>query len=248
MKLPIILSEILKKVLLEAGNDLQQRNIVRTARHRPIQRNGWRDLMIKLHATKKLLAKLPINEQGILPEQANTQWLQEQQTTATSALSGWHGNLITLQRRQCILLVHDTTRFPLFIPCLTKPDFANLNWWFIDALMNTLLKCGANDAQLQAVHQHLAPLHIDTDCNRSVQGTMNRMKGDIETMLYYDRLDIIDISAARTSAWLADRPCTIKGQKDCVWPQQAMLALLDRAASPAPLTVDNVISIKDYQR
>lgn len=211
------------------------------------------------------MAKLPVNEQGVLPEQANTQWLQEQKSPSPSALSGWHGNLITLQRRQCILLVHNTTRFPLFIPCLTKPDFANLDWWFVDTFMNTLLKCGANDAQLQAVHQHLAQLQFDTNCNRSVQGTMNQMKGDIDNMLYYDGQKITELSAARTSAWLADRPCNVKGQKDCVWPLKAMKELLNSAAAlPASLgshkvgekapedkreiTTDNVISIKDYRQ
>lgn len=206
--------------------------------------------MISLHATKKLLAKLPINEQGVLPEQANTPWLQEQQASSSSALSGWHGNLITLQRRNCVLLVHDETRFPLFIPCLTKPDFANLDRWFVDVLMNTLMKCGANERQLQAVHEHLAPLHIDTECNRSVQGSMSRMKADIEHMLWCNNVDIMDVSGARTAVWLAERPCTIKGRKDYLWPQQAMLALLSELATGNVSVVtlpDNVIDLKDYR-
>jgi hypothetical protein len=42
--------------------------------------------------------------------------------------------------------------------------------------MNTLIKIGTNDKQLDAVHHYLVPLQIDTDCNRSVQGSMNQMK------------------------------------------------------------------------
>jgi hypothetical protein len=61
----------------------------------------------------------------------------------TNPLGSWHANLLTLQRRNCILLVHDETLFPLFIPCLTKPDFKALQWHFEDVLMNTLLKAGA---------------------------------------------------------------------------------------------------------
>ncbi len=143
-----------------------------------------------------------------------------------SPLSGWHGNVITLQRRNCILLVHDETRFPLFIPCLTKPDFLRLDDLFIDVLMNTLMKCGADHMQLDVIHQHLSPLCIDTDCNRSVQGTMNQMKGDVEHMLWYQGVSITDISGPRTSVWLANRPCTVKGKKDCIWPDKAMLNLL----------------------
>ena len=94
--------------------------------------------MIKIHSTKKLLAKLPLNKDGFI---ANDKTNYSSQTVLSeNPLSGWHANLITLQRRNCILMVHDETRFPLFMTCLTKPDFANLNWYFQDTLMNTLLK------------------------------------------------------------------------------------------------------------
>lgn len=215
--------------------------------------------MIKLHVTKKLLTKLPFDKSGYLPKGQEQNYAGAIRTT--SPLSGWHANLLTLQRRNCILLVHDNTRFPLFIPCLTKPDFANLNWWFIDALMNTLIKVGANDKQLDAVHHYLAPLQIDTECNRSVQGTMSQMAGDLEHMLWFDEADILDLSGPRTGLWLSDRPCNVKGRKDCLWPQKAMLALLselDRGniqvemlpdkSGPTPNFQDNVTQIKDYQK
>ena len=169
--------------------------------------------MIKIHATKKLFAKLPVSNSGELIEPKNP-------------LSGWHANLITLQRRNCILMVHDSTRFPLFIPCLTKPDFSNINWYFEDALMNTLLKLGANQQQLDTAISLLGELSFDTTCDRSVQGTMNQMKGDIEYMLRYENANVTDLSAYRTAVWLSDRPCTVKTQKKCIWPQKAMLALL----------------------
>lgn len=180
--------------------------------------------MITLHATKKLLTKLPIGKNGSLPNQSEFHD-PEKPNLANNPLSGWHGNLLTLQRRNCILLVHDATRFAVVMTCLKKEDFANLDWWFVDSFMNTLLKCGANDAQMQAAHNHLEPLVIDTNCDRSVQGTMNQMKGDFEHMLWYDNVDINDLSAYRLGAWLSDRPCTIKGRKDCIWPVKAMLAL-----------------------
>lgn len=134
--------------------------------------------MITIHATKKLLAKLPVDGAGFLPENKNRPAVQISSTE--SPLSIWHANLITLQRRNCILLAHDTTRFPLFIPCLTKPDYANLNWHFQDSLMNTLLKVGADQNQLDAAAKALTQLCFDSICDRSVQGTMNRMKADIE--------------------------------------------------------------------
>lgn len=183
--------------------------------------------MIKIHATKKLLAKLPIDEDGLLPPDKNAPWLSGKEIDIEeSALTDWHANLITLQRRNCILLVHDSTRFPLFIPCLTKSDFASLDWYFQDAFMNTLIKIGADQTMMERAGPLLQALCFDTECNRSIQGTMNQMKGDIEHMLRFDNVKVEDLSPYRVAAWLADRPCNIKGQKGCVWPIQVMAKLL----------------------
>ncbi|MCV6587586.1 MAG: hypothetical protein OIF57_00965 [Marinobacterium sp.] len=194
--------------------------------------------MIVLHATKKLSARLPLtvdsNGKGRLPVPAQRQGAYAVSSATTdhaentaNPLSDWHGNLLTIQRRNCLLLVHDVTRFALFIPCLSKADLANLDWHFADTLMNTLLKTGCNEQQLNHAAELLQRLLIDNDCNRSVQGTMNQMKGDLEHLIAYDGLNIADCSGYRIGAWLSDRPCTVKGQKDCIWPIKAMQALLD---------------------
>jgi hypothetical protein len=143
-------------------------------------------------------------------------------------LSGWHANLITVQRRNCVLLVHDATRFPLFIKGLLKADFARFDELFADALMNTLLELGANQTQLDTASALLSPCRFDTDCNRSVQGTLNQMAGDIQHMLLFEQADLDAICSYRTGVWLTDRPCMVKGQKDCIWPDKAMLALLNQ--------------------
>ena len=100
-------------------------------------------------------SKLPLDSRGQLrsrrpsyPAQAAN---DDHHLPLTSPLSGWHGNLLTLQRHQCVLLVHDTTHFPVFIPCLTKNDFAELDGFFIDVFMNTLLKVRADDAMLALI-------------------------------------------------------------------------------------------------
>lgn len=205
--------------------------------------------MITIHATKKLFAKLPPNNQGDIATKAFDIY-QNAPTATNNPLSGWHGNLITLQRRNCVLLVHDTTRFPLFMKGLVKADFANFAWHFADILMNTLLKLGANQQQLDAAAALLAPCQFDSVCNRSVQGTMNRMAGDIAHMLWFDNVKIEDISSYRTGVWLADRPCTVKGLKGCLWPKKAMLELLSASApdNEAKPQRSNVVQLADHRR
>lgn len=180
--------------------------------------------MISLHCTKKLLAKLPLYEDGRLRGRDSRPLVAVD--SKPNPLSGWHANLIVLQRRQCVLFVHDITRFPIFVPALKKPDFAELNWYFQDGFMNTLLKVGADDRHMKAAEKLLAPLVCDTITNRSVQGTLNQMAQDLGCLLDYDDCSVMDLSPYRTGAWLADRPCTMKGVNDCIWPVKAMLELL----------------------
>lgn len=180
--------------------------------------------MIRLHCTKKLLTKLPLLEDGRLRSQKTG--LCVVRDPATNPLSSWHANLILLQRRQCVLFVHDATRFPVFVPALKKADFAELDWFFQDSFMNTLLKVGADDNHMKAAEKLLAPLFCDNECNRSVQGTMNQMAQDLGHMLIYDNASVADLSPYRTGAWLADRPCNAKGVRGCIWPGRAMLELL----------------------
>ncbi|MEA3588161.1 hypothetical protein J6I75_07325 [Pseudidiomarina sp. 1APP75-27a] len=186
--------------------------------------------MIRLHATRKLFEKLPVDKDGKLSATERTAWIYEKPTLDINPLSGWHGHLVTLQRRQCLLMAHDATRFPLVLPALTKPDFAELNDRFTDTFMNTLLKCGANELHLETADKYLRPLQVDTECNRSVQGTLNRMKDEFEHQLYFDRLNVAEMTGYNAGAWLADTPRTVKG-KDYLWPNKEMLTLLSRLGS-----------------
>lgn len=185
--------------------------------------------MIRLHCTKKLLAKLPLRDGGRLRNQQPNPYAVND--SEESLLSGWHANLILLQRRQCVLFVHDATRFPVIVPALKKDDFAELDFWFSDGFMNTLLKTGADDALMERGHNALGPLVCDNDCNRSVQGTLNQMAQDTEHKFWQDKVSVMD-SPYGTGAWLADRPCGAKGIKGCIWPVQAMYALLEGKEIP----------------
>ena len=171
-----------------------------------------------LHCTKKLYNKLPesvkIAEPSTSAIGTQAHWLN------------WHANIVTIQRRQCIIAVHDTTRFTLFIPCLTKKDFANLDWHFNDVFINTLLKSDMPPELVNVAATNYQPLTFDTICNRSVQGTMNQVVQDIDYGLHYNKASVVDICAYRYSADLNHRPCGVKGHKDYIRPDKEMAKLL----------------------
>jgi hypothetical protein len=95
-------------------------------------------------------------------------------------LSGWHGNLVTLKRLQCVLLAHNTTRFPVFIPAMRKHDFATFDYRFADSTINTLLKPGIDDELKDLAVSQLAPILIAKTGDRSVLGTLNNMIQQIQ--------------------------------------------------------------------
>nr|WP_020208225.1 hypothetical protein [Gilvimarinus chinensis] len=171
------------------------------------------------------MACLPLGSSGQFAVTARSQSLYDQPPLAENPLSGWHGNLVMFQRRNSVLLVHDATRIPLLLPALTKPDFAALNDHFVDAFMNTLLKCDASETQMNAAQRYLRPLQVDTVCNRSEQGTLNQLKGEVEAYLDNGG-NIAEMTGYALGAWLASMWRSIKGQP-YIRPNREMLTLLD---------------------
>ena len=205
--------------------------------------------MIQIHATKKLLAKMPAQTK---PE------AEDVLAAPQSKLGSWHANLLTMQRRNCLLFVHDQTRFPVFIPALTKPDLANIDWFFEDVLMNTLLKCRATEKQRITAAALLQPLAFVGGTDRSVLGTLNQLGQDIDHILYFDSLNVAEMAGYALSASLASRPCHVKGQKEYIWPQDAFLALLDSLSGEVELSIhelddeqplpDNVVMLDGFRQ
>jgi hypothetical protein len=180
--------------------------------------------MITIHCTKKLLSRLPVGVGEQLRSEYSNYFAANDVTP--TLLSGWHGHLVTLQRRQCVLLVHDTTRFPVFIPALKKDDFAIFDHHFSDCFMNTLLKTGAEDELMDAAVAQLAPLMIENTINRSVLGTINQMVQHIQFAVDDGDVTISEITGYRIGAWLADTPWSAKGVKGAIWAPDEMADLL----------------------
>ncbi|MFC3201671.1 DUF6933 domain-containing protein [Alteromonas oceani] len=173
---------------------------------------------MNIHCTKKLMAKLPFEESPAV------EYLSE----PAQRLFNWHANLITIQRKQCVILVNDATRYAVFLPSMTKPELKHIEQHFHDVFVNSLIKAGLEFPLIEvaAKHLHEARFKYDTVCSRSVQGTMRLMTEDLDWSLYHNSQHIDDIALYSTSAWLSDRPCNVKGVKDCIWPVKAMTELL----------------------
>ncbi len=179
--------------------------------------------MITIHCTKKLLSRLPVGVGEQLRSEYSNHFAANDATP--TLLSGWHGNLVTLQRRQCVLLVHDKTRFPVFIPAVVKQDFAEFDYRFADSFMNTLLKTGVEDEVMKLAVSQLAPIMIEQTIDRSVLGTINNMIQQVQFTIDDNEIEIADITGYRIGAWLADTPWHAKGVSGAIWPADDMAEL-----------------------
>lgn len=164
-----------------------------------------------LHCSKKLAAKLP----EVSPEP-----LQE-----TSPLGSWHGHLLTLDRRQCVMFCHDTSRYVLFLPGLRKPQFQVLgDKWFRQLFLASLADMGRPDREIRKVGLALGPVRFDTATDRSVLSSMRVVKQDLEAMLYRVH-NVMDLDPLAVSFRLNQRPAKV--YRELVWPDRAMRERLE---------------------
>ncbi|AOU96804.1 hypothetical protein BI364_01200 [Acidihalobacter yilgarnensis] len=139
----------------------------------------------------------------------------------TSPLGSWHGHLFTLDRRQCVMFCHDTSRYVLFMAGLRKAHFAELGSpWFRRLYTATLAMSGCSDAQIRRAELALGPARFDTAIDRSVQGSLRIARQDLEAWVY-GVPNVMDLDPVALSCRLNERPTTIRGQ--WLWPRKVML-------------------------
>ena len=115
--------------------------------------------MATLRCTKKLLSELKLK-----PEDGST---------PLNDLSGWHANLIRVDRRKCILFTHDKTLFSFLVPGLTKPDFQRTRYVFGQNLFRNLMREALPQSQIELFLDDIRDIQFAKTNSRSVLGSMN---------------------------------------------------------------------------
>ena len=160
-----------------------------------------------IHCPHKLAAKLPEVSKSPLDED--------------SPFGSWHGHLFTLDRRQCVMFCHDESRYCLFLAGLRKPHFTEFgSTWFRQLFAASLAVIGVPDTQIRKVELMLGPVRYDTATDRSVQGSINIARRDLEALVYA-LPNVMDLDPLAVSVRLNERPATVHGKWR--WPARAML-------------------------
>ena len=135
-------------------------------------------------------------------------------------MSSWHGHLLTLDRRQCVLFCHDATRYVLFMPGLRAPQLAELGRWHRELFLAVLEAQGLAHHHIAHASLTIGSLRMDRNTDRSVLASMNRVAGDLQFGLLQETANVMELDPIKTSLWLNDRPCTV--HKTWIWPDKAM--------------------------
>lgn len=163
-----------------------------------------------IHCTKKLAAKIP--------ELSSTPLVDG------SPLGSWHAHLYHYDRRQCVLLCHDESRYCLFLPGLVKADFAELGKLHRELFMLTLARLNLSEALLKRVGLALGPVRYDRNTDRSVLGSLRTADVDLSYLIY--DCHVMDCSPLRVALELNERPTSVRG--DCLYPTRVMMDLINR--------------------
>ncbi len=151
-----------------------------------------------IHCAKALAAKLP---------EVSSTPLQE-----TNPLGSWHAHFFTLDRRQCVMFCHDASRYCLFLAGLRKPDFAELgSKWFRELFTATLGMIGSPAGKIKQAGLMLGPIRFETAIDRSVQGSINIARRDMQAWAF-QLPNVMYPDPLAVSCWLNERPTTARGK------------------------------------
>ena len=161
------------------------------------------------HCTKALAAKLPDVQSTPLAD--------------ANPLGSWHAHLHVIDRRQCVMFCHDTSRFVLFEAGLKKEQFLNLGKFHKQLYLAALIAMGVPEATLKRVELAMGPARFDTKTDRSVLGTMNQSRFEFDFFLD-DYTNILEVDPLITVKWFNHRPLSVRGKY--LWADKEMLTLV----------------------
>jgi len=137
----------------------------------------------------------------------------------------WHGNLILLDRRQCVMFCHDLTRYVLFLPGLHAAEFKELGRLHRELFLSTIAALGVSSSQLARLALLLGPLQVDCRTDRSVLRSLRVALDDLQ-FGYLPRVpNVLDLDPLAMSHQLNKRPCM--AEKVLIWPGEAMKKLVE---------------------
>ncbi|WP_101842243.1 hypothetical protein [Halobacillus sp. Marseille-P3879] len=114
-----------------------------------------------------------------------------------AAINKWHGNLITINRRKCLILMNNQTGINLILFGLRKPQFENLHNVIKGSLKQLLQLIKVEDEIINQILSEADPLVYTKTDNQQILGMMNQVQLLVEEAaegLKYEEIDAAEIN------------------------------------------------------
>ncbi|MEK6583118.1 MAG: hypothetical protein AABY50_02160 [Nitrospirota bacterium] len=115
-----------------------------------------------IHCTKKLQKEMGLSSSGLTNEEPEN-----------SFLGSWHANLISIDRRKCVLFANDKTLFNFLIPDVTRAQLREMDKLFLLFLSCVLSDEGFEQKVKDKILEEYREIGYANTNNRNVLGSMN---------------------------------------------------------------------------
>lgn len=125
-----------------------------------------------IQCTKKLLDRMKVQPQPRIEE---------------NPLFSWHANLITMNRRQTVILMNDQSKYVIVLYGLKGKDFSKINEWIRQAIRNVFREEGIWEKIIDDYLHQAGDVVFTKTKDRSSVAKLNRACGDVQ--FFEDLLD-----------------------------------------------------------
>lgn len=153
-----------------------------------------------IHCTRKLYARIPAalrcgGNGGLIGD---------------GVLGDWHAELYIIDRRHCLLFCHDSTRFVVLMPGVTRADLPHMASRHRELFLACLRESGVAGARVCRAALALGLARCDHRTDRSVLGSMRVVRGDLDGLL--DTVaGVMHLDPIKASVRLNQRPASVRG-------------------------------------
>ncbi|TQR30166.1 hypothetical protein LOY85_03675 [Brevibacillus brevis] len=118
--------------------------------------------MITIQCTKKLAEELPVT-------------LSDKEKMVSQPLYRWHAHLIILNRRKCVAVMNNVTRYNFILYGLKKADFKRFDQILLEKISENLIADGIAQSLIQKYFYHAGEATFTQTSDRSIISQLNDM-------------------------------------------------------------------------
>ncbi|WP_231956085.1 DUF6933 domain-containing protein [Aneurinibacillus soli] len=145
--------------------------------------------MLTIQCTKKLASELKFDISGDKPINRDP-------------LYSWHAHLFLWNRRKCVLVMNNKTRYNFVLFGLRKDDFKQFDDIVVHAIAENLLGDGADKAIIDKYVQNCTSVSYTVTSDRSIISQINEMIMAAECKMTQDKLDGTEPDIGELNRWL----------------------------------------------